>query len=388
MPSSPILRLVAVCALGLEELVAGELAALGVASENDCERERGAVTFRGTWMDCWRACWRLRTANRVLIELGSWRAGEGPDLAAGARALARGGEGARPGLDVPALLHPDRTLAVQATATASRIRDAQWAALTVKDGLVDGQRDRTGRRSSIDRTDPVLPLRLRLHEDIATLLLDAAGEPLDRRGYRVEGATAPVREQLAAACVLASGWDGRGPVLDPMCGSGTLLVEAAWIALGRPPGCLREHWAFTRFPGFDPTAFAAIRAEPLPVPGPEVRLYGSDRDPVAVRAARANLAHAGLADRAQLRRAEAQEGEPPIGPGLVLLNPPYGQRMEEDAAQWPALGDLLKRRFRGWRAVVLAGGEGAGKGIGLRPARRIPTWNGPLAAKILVFDLY
>jgi putative N6-adenine-specific DNA methylase len=384
-PALHSLHLVAVCALGLEELLAGELAELAVG---EIESERGAVSFRGSWEDCWRACWRLRTANRVLVELGSWPAPDGTALAAGARALAAAGEGARPGVEVPALLHPDRSLAVQATATASRIRDPQWAALTVKDGLVDGQRDRTGRRADIDRADPVLPLRLRLHDDVATLLLDAAGEPLDRRGYRVESTAAPVREQLAAACVLAAGWNGEGPVLDPMCGSGTLLIEAGWIALGRSPASLRERWAFTRFPSFDPTAFAAIRAEPLPAPGLGVRLHGSDRDPAAIRAARANLARAGLAERAQLRRGDAAEVAPPPGPGLVLVNPPYGKRVGEEAAQWPALGDLLKRRFQGWRAAVLAGGESAGKGIGLRPARRIPVWNGPLAARILVFDLY
>lgn len=387
LPFEPFepLEMVAVCALGLEELVARELAELGV---EEPAVERGAVAFRGGWEACWRANWRLRTANRVLVELGSWPAPDGPALAAGARLLAADGAGARSGLDVPALLSPDRSIAVQATTTASALRDPQWAALKVKDGLVDGQRDRTGRRSSVDRSVPDLPLRLRLHANVATLLLDTSGEPLDRRGYRVEGAAAPVREQLAAACVLASGWDGRGPVVDPMCGSGTLLVEAAWLALGRAPGSLRQHWAFERFPGFDAAAFAAIRAEPLPAPGPDVRVLGSDRDPAAVRAARANLAQAGLAGRSEVKRADASSVEPPPGPGLVLVNPPYGERMGEDPAQWPALGDLLKQRFRGWRAVVLAGGETRGKGIGLRPARRIPVWNGPLEARILVFELY
>ena len=294
------LEMVAVCALGLEELVARELAELGV---EEPAVERGAVAFRGGWETCWRANWRLRTANRVLVELGSWPAPDGPALAAGARALAAIGAGARPGLEILDLLSPNRSLAVQATTTASALRDPQWAALKVKDGLVDGQRDRTGRRSSVDREVPDLPLRLRLHADLATLLLDTSGEPLDRRGYRVEGAAAPVREQLAAACVLASGWDGRGPVVDPMCGSGTLLVEAAWLALGRAPGSLRRRWAFERFPGFDAGAFAAIRAEPLPAPGPDVRVFGSDRDPAAVRAARANLAEAGLAGRSEVKRA-------------------------------------------------------------------------------------
>jgi 23S rRNA G2445 N2-methylase RlmL len=201
---------------------------------------------------------------------------------------------------------------------------------------------------------------------------------------------APLREQLAAACVLASGWDGTGAVADPMCGSGTLLVEAAWFALGRAPGCLRRSWAFERLPGFDAAAFAAIRAEALPAPGPGVRLFGNDRSPEALRAARASLAASGLAERASLQRGEAVDYAPPASaaPGLVLVNPPYGERMGAEREEWKELGDLLKKRFRGWRAVVLAGGPTLGKHIGLRPRRRLPVANGPLEARILLFDLF
>lgn len=374
------LSLVATCVLGLEEILEGELRALGAAN---LAREKGAVTFTGTWADCWRANWRLRTANRVLVELGSWEGRDGAELAAGARRLASG----RAAGD---LFHPDRSFVIQATCTASEIRDARWVALSVKDGLVDGQRDRWGRRASVDRDDPDLHLRVRLHRDRATLLLDTSGEPLDRRGYRTMTTTAPVREQLAAACVLASGWDGTGPVVDPMCGSGTLLVEAAWIALGRAPGHLRRSWAMERLPGFDERAFARIRLEPLPVPGPDVRLLGNDRSGEAIRAARANLDAARVLEQATLLRGEAFALEPPPGPGLVVVNPPHGERIGDsaDTEVWRALGDLLKQRFKGWKAAVLAGGPDRGKHIGLRPRRRIPVMNGPLEGRILVFDLF
>ncbi|HEX9671737.1 MAG TPA: hypothetical protein VGC93_19870 [Thermoanaerobaculia bacterium] len=376
-----VLALVATCGLGLEELLEGELAALGAQAT---VREPGAVAFRGGWEDCWRTNWRLRTANRVLVELGSWEAPDGEALAAGARALAA---------ERADLLHPSRSLAVRASAAASRIRDPQWAALKVKDGLVDGQRQRWGRRSDVARERPDLPLRLRLHRDRATLLLDTSGEPLDRRGYRAVSTAAPVRETLAAACVLASGWDGRGPVVDPMCGSGTLLVEAGWLALGRPPGALRAEagggWAFERLPDFDAAAFAAVRREAPPAPGADtLRLAGRDRSAEAVRAARANLARAGLAERAEVTHGDAFDLRPPAEPGLVVVNPPYGERVGGDDEQWRRLGDLLKHAFRGWRAAVLAGGPGLGKGIGLKPRRRIPVWNGPLEARLLVFDLY
>jgi 23S rRNA G2445 N2-methylase RlmL len=371
------LRIFATCGLGLEELLEGELAALGYSAE----RERGAVAFRGGWPDVWRANWRLRTTNRVLVELGSWPAADGEALAAGARALASG--------ELAALLHPDRSFAIAATASASTIRDAQWAALKTKDGIADGQRERWGRRGHVLRKAPDLPLRLRLHRDRATLLLDSSGEPLDHRGYRERTTTSPVREQLAAACILTSGWDGRGTVVDPMCGSGTLLAEAGWIARGTPPAVLRERFAFEGFPDFDRAAFEAIRAEPLPAPGPDVRLLGNDHDPRAVESARSNLARAGLADCTTIQQGDAFALEPPQdSSGLVAVNPPYGERAEDTPEQWRALGDLLKRRFRGWRAVVLAGGTTLGKEIGLKPKRRIPVWNGPLEARILVFELY
>jgi len=391
------MRLVATCVLGLEEILEAELSVLGVAG---IEREKGAVSFSGSWMDCWRANWRLRTANRVLIELGAWNGEDGGALAAGARALVSGQHHekkdrsgvAEMGIDAASLLHPDRTFSIQATCTASQIRDSRWAALSVKDGLVDGQRDRWGRRASIERENPEIYLRLRLHRDRATLLLDTTGEPLDHRGYRAVTTAAPVREQLAAACVLAAGWDGKGPVVDPMCGSGTLLIEAGWIALGRAPGHLRAGWAFERLAGFDPRAFVAIRQEEIPAPGPDVRLWGNDHSAEALRAARANLERAGLMERATLHRGEAKELNPPQGPGLVVVNPPHGERLsasnQGEPEGWRALGDLLKQRFKGWKAVVLAGGEDRGKNIGLRPRRRIPVMNGPLEARILLFDLF
>ena len=371
-------RWAAICARGLEEILEREARAAGLAVET---AEAGGVAFRGTLADGLRANWRLRTANRVLLELASWPAPDDEALYRGARELLAG--------ELAGLLGPERTFSVAATSGRSRVRDTRWVALKVKDGLVDGQRARFGERASVDRIDPDLALRVRLFEDRATLLADSSGEPLDRRGYRLETTAAPVREQLAAAAVLASGWDGLGPVVDPMCGSGTLLAEAGAIALGLAPNRLRARWAFERLPGFERAAFERLRAEPFPAPGPAVRLCGRDLDAQAVAAARRNLEAAGLGDRARIDLGDAFAFEPPPGPGLVAVNPPYGERLgaEGDAA-WRRLGDLLKQRYRGWKAIVLAGGEGLGKHLGLKPVRRIPVRNGPLEARILVLDLW
>ncbi len=381
------LAIVATCALGLEEILEGELVALGASG---VERRQSAVTFTGTWEDVYRANWRLRTANRVLVELGTWHGAEGEGLAAGAGELV-GGSRSWDGLTAKALFDPGRSFSVHATSSRSRQRDTRWVALKVKDGIVDAQRRRFGRRGPVERGEPDQQLRVRLLHDRATLLLDTSGESLDRRGYRVVPGSAPVREQLAAACVLASGWDGRGPVVDPMCGSGTLLAEAAFFALGLAPGALRAGWAFERLPQFDAGVWQRIRHEPIPSPGSAVHLYGVDFAPAAVRAAEENLTRAGLAGTATLQVGDAYAFEPPPGPGLVVVNPPHGIRLDGGEAgedPWPRLGDLLKQRYRGWRAAILAGGEGLGKTLGLRPRRRIPVKNGPLEARILVLDLY
>ncbi len=382
--------LIATCALGLEELLEAELAALGVG---ETTRHRGAIGFRGGWTDVWRTNWRLRTANRVLVTLDSWPAEDGDALAAGAGKLVDQRTRAWDGLDCATLFQPHRTLALRASASASQIRDVRWVTLRVKDGLVDAQRREYGRRSSIDKKSPDLALRVWLHRDQATLLLDTSGEPLDRRGYRVQTTEAPVRENIAAACVLASRWDGRGPVVDPMCGSGTLLAEAASFQLGRAAGAIRRGWSFQRLPNYDEKRFRAISEEPATppeaiAPGSKLELYGIDAEDSAVEAARANLTEARLADFATLARGDAFDFEPPASPGLLMLNPPYGERLEGSPEQWKRLGDLMKQRYRGWRAVVLAGDTNRGKHIGLKPSSRLPVRNGPLDARILVFDLY
>lgn len=379
------LSLVATCALGLEEILREELLTLGLGRSRAV---KGAVLFEGCWEDVWRCNWRLRTSSRILVELGNWPAPDGDSLAAGAARLVHAREQAWLGLSSFELFRPGRTFAIRATTRASKIRDTRWVGLRIKDGLVDAQREIHGRRSSIDREAPDLSLRAWLYRDRVSLLLDTSGVPLDRRGYRLETTLAPVRENVAAACVLKSGWDGKGPVLDPMCGSGTLLAEAAYYALGWAPGRLRSEWGFQLLPNYDPEAFARIRGEPIQALSGDLRLFGIDRSGKAIRAAGKNLQRAGLLDRCVLKTGDAFDFEPPSGPGLLLVNPPHGERLAEDPAQWKRLGDLLKQRYTGWRAVVLAGGRDRGKHIGLRPRFRLPVKNGPLDARILGFDLY
>ena len=378
------LRLVATCAIGLEPFVERELTSLGIES---FETHPGAITFDGDWGDVQQVNRWSRVANRVLIELGTWNGQDGDALHAGARNLIRRRK-SRAGVDLGKLLSPDRTFAVRATTNSSWVTDIRWIGMRLKDGLVDGQRDRHGRRSSVDRDDPDVPLRARLYKNQLTLLLDTSGQPLDHRGYRVETTEAPVREQLGAACVLAAEWDGKGPIVDPMCGSGTLLVEAAWWALGWPPSRLRQGFAFDRFGVRLPKIQEATISDRVLVEQDQLKLVGLDSQPWAIAAANKNLRQADLADHASLSVGDAFTTAPPEGPGLVLINPPYGERMERSADAWKRLGDLLKQRYTGYTAVVLAGGSDQGASIGLRPRRRYRVKNGPLDARILVLDLY
>ena len=180
----------------------------------------------------------------------------------------------------------------------------------------------------------------------------------------------------------------RVPEIDHPGVPATLLIEAGLYALGRSPAALRRRFAFGRLPNFDEGRFRGIREEPIPAPGPDVRLLGVDLAPEALAAARKNAERARLADRISLRRGDAFELQPPSGPGLLIVNPPHGERLEPSPEQWRRLGDLMKQRFAGWKAVVLAGGQDRGKHIGLRPSFRLPVRNGPLDARILGFDLY
>ena len=384
------MQLIATCAVGLEPLLKDELTALGFEPKGNA---RGAVAFEGDWPAVWRANHWLRTANRVLIEIATWNGNDGDALHAGARNLVRRRKplaGFDESFNFGRLLSPERTFAVRATTSLSKQRDIRWIALRVKDGLVDGQRDRHGRRSTIDREYPDIQLRVRLFKDQATLLLDTSGEPLDHRGYRLTTVAAPLRETLAAASVLISGWSGEGPIIDPMCGSGTLLAEAGWWALGRPPSYLRSSFPYEQLPGFH--AQARKEATAAPPTGLEsrqgVELIGLDRNPMAIAASEGNLEEARLLYNSTLMQGDAFEWLPPEGPGLVLINPPYGERLKSAPDAWKHLGDLLKRRYTGKTAVVVAGGEDQGKSIGLRPKRRLAVKNGPLDARLLAFDLY
>lgn len=372
---------VATCARGLEPILYRELAGLRCQA---LEPDVGGVRFRGGIEDAVRACLRLRTANRVLLELARFPARDDAELYWGLFHAFQ--EAPKTALSLATLAHPQRTLAFRATSQRSQLRDTRWVCLRAKDALVDAQRQRFGKRSSVSE-EPDLPLRIRLLQDEATLLLDLVGESLDHRHYRLRGGIAPVRETLAAALVLAAEVSQPGVVVDPMCGSGTLLAEAAAFYLGLPPLRLRQRWKFEDWPGFS-EALSKVRSERLPAPAPETRFLGWDRSPLAIQAARTNLKAAGLDHQIELEVADAFKRSKPVDEGLLLLNPPFGDRFRIHDLFWQRLGDWLKNRWSGWRVGLLAGHPELVSSLGLRPSRRMAVFHGPLDARIVILDLF
>jgi putative N6-adenine-specific DNA methylase len=263
--------------------------------------------------------------------------------------------------------------------------------LRIKDAVCDKFRTQSGRRPSVDTADPDVRIHAFLDAERYTLYLDTSGEPLFKRGLRRAGGDTPLRENLAAGILKLTGWTPEQPLLDPMCGSGSLLVEAVQSARRIPPGHLRS-FAFEKLHGFDAAAWAGIRTAAASAidAGARPAIFGSDLYGDAVERARQNLAAAGLADAVSLKQANVLETSAPAGEGVLVTNPPYGVRMGEQdelAAFYPQLGTVLKKKFSGWRAYVFTGDLRLPKLIGLSPSKRTQLYNGPLECRLYEFKM-
>lgn len=381
MPSTH--ALFATCPKGIEPLLAEELRALGAP---DVRETRAGVAFAGDTATSYRACLWSRLASRVLLPLAQFKAPSADALYQGVRTI-RWSEH----------LGPESTLAVDCTAVQSPITHSHFAALKVKDAIVDQLRDELGARPSIDTDRPDVRVNVYLNHHDAIVSIDLSGDALHRRGYRADGMEAPMKENLAAAILMRAGWPATaqtgGTLIDPMCGSGTLLIEGALMAADAAPGLLRNYFGFLKHRGYDErvwqqllTEARARRAAGLERLAP---IRGYDRDPRAIRAARENIKRAGLAQHIVVEQRELSACIPAAAAaGLVVANPPYGERMGEAhdlPVLYAELGDALKRCFPGWRAAVLAGNPELGKNMGIRAHRMHTLYNGALECKLLHF---
>jgi 23S rRNA (guanine2445-N2)-methyltransferase len=374
LSSSPSESFFATCPRGLEKLLLGEIESL---KGRQAAVVPGGVAFTGDWGACYAVNLWSRIASRVLWKISQFDYRDEKHLYEAARAL-----------DWQKYFPVERTLRVNVTAQKSPLKSLEFATLRIKDAVCDRFRDALGRRPDVDRSRPDVRIHAFLEGARATLYLDTSGEPLFKRGWRGEAGEAPLRENLAAGIVMLSGWQPGEPLLDPMCGAGTLLVEAAAMARGRAPGAKRS-FGFEKLRNFDPGGWAQVREEARPAEkSPE--LYGSDNDPRAIDAARRNLAAAGVERWVKLERADVLERKAPAAGGVLLANPPYGERMgsaDELARFYPLLGDALKKNFAGWRCYLFTADLRLPKLIHLQPSARTPLWNGALECRLYEFRI-
>lgn len=367
---------------GLEEVLADELRALGAKIEKVGQR---AIEFSGNQQLLYEACLWCRTAVRILRPFAGFSA---PDEKSLYREVGR--------IDWSKYLRQDQTFAITAVVNKSNLEHSLFVAQLTKDAIVDQFRNRTGERPNVDVRNPDIRLHLHMLENEVVLSLDASGESLHKRGYRQQTNVAPLNEALAAGLLLLAGWDGKTTLVDPMCGSGTILTEAALIAQRIAPGLYHqgkfgfEHWA-----DFDAALWESVQldARQMRLDEPQCYIGGSDLSREFIELARENVAAADLEDFIRLGVRDVKDATAPAREpaGIVLTNPPYGERIGEETemdALYKTIGDTLKTGFQGYDAYLFTGNLQAAKRVGLKASRRIPLYNGPIDCRLLKYELY
>lgn len=373
-------RYYAACTLGLEEVLAQELRDLGSPK---VQVRRGACEFSADKELAYKACLWLRSGIRVQEELTRGVVHDREDLYALAQTV-----------DWSQSITHLQTIAIDGSVRDSFVNDTRFPVLVVKDAICDQFRELNGKRPSVERDRPDLPIKLVLIGEEAILYRELGGEPLHKRGYRVIQHKSPLNEATAAGLLLLTDWDRRGPLCDPMCGSATFLVEAAWIATDRAPG-LGRSFAFERWKDVDLDAWRSVyddaeaRAEKGRANMP--KLYGNDRHDGALSIASKAIAAAGLQDAIVLTHGDARDYQPLIVPAVVVTNPPYGDRLQESpervAESWWELGTFLHERCEGAKAWVLCGDAELTRHLRLRSSSKHPVRNGPIECRWLRYEM-
>ena len=379
----PTERFFAICPRGLEPLLADELRALGA---QQLAPEGGGVGFAATMKTAYAANLSSRIASRVLWQVAGGEYRDERDLYEQAAAVAWE-------------RHFDarQTLRVDVSASRSPLRSLDFATLRIKDAIVDRLRDATGARPSIDRTRPDVRVFAYLDERRLTLYLDLSGEPLFKRGWRAEKGEAPLKENLAAALLLLSGWTPEAPLLDPFCGSGTIAIEAALIASRRAPG-LNRRFAFERLAGFDAGAWRDLQAQAAAAvdDSAPARIAGTDISTRVIETARGNARLAGLQSwlddgRLSFAAIDARQAQPIAATGMIVTNPPYGEQSAPKSATVPALmrnfGDRMKESFAGWTAWMLSSDRDLPRQMRLQETRKTVLFNGALECRLFRFEM-
>jgi len=365
------------CPKGLEVLLADELLWFGA---HNTERVPGGVAFEGDMRLCYRANLESRLATRVLARLARAPYRNDKDVYEAALALRW-----------PEWFSEKHSIRVDVNAIRSPLKSLEFATLRIKDAVCDRFRADRGQRPDVDTRSPGVRIQGFLDKENVTLYLDTSGEPLHKRGYRKEAGEAPLKENLAAGIVRLTGWDGSEPLLDPMCGSGTLAIEAAMIALAIPPGDARA-FGFERLASFERRSWNDVREAALArrLPPRRLAIFARDRYGEELKKARSNLEAAGLADCVEIKQADILDSGAPALAGVLIANPPYGARLGEDSALaefYPKLGDTLKKYYAGWRCYFFSGDTRLPRLIRLTASKRTPLYNGPLDCRLYEYHI-
>ena len=369
-------ELIAKTFMGLEPVLAKELTQLGA---NDVQIGRRMVSFTGDKQLMYRANFQLHTAIRILKPIKHFKARSADEVYEQVRKI-----------DWSQYLGEDKTFAVDSVVFSDEFRHSKFVSYKVKDAIVDQFRELTGKRPNISVANPDIRLNMHVAEDKCTLSLDSSGESLHRRGYRQESVEAPLNEVLAAGMILMTGWQGDTDFIDPMCGSGTLLIEAALIARNMAPGLFRKEYAFEKWPDFDAALFDDIYNDDSEEREFKHHIYGYDVDVKAVNTALLNVRAAGLTKDITIREADFKDFQQPQEKAIMVTNPPYGERISTPdlLGTYKMIGERLKHQFQGNDAWVLSYREECFDQIGLKPSIKIPLYNGSLECEFRKYQMF
>ena len=365
---------------GLEEVLAQELIELGA---NDVLIERRAVSFKGDKALLYRANLCLRTASRVLVTLASFKAKDTDALYRQTKAV-----------NWSQFMTAHTTFAIDSTVYSDTFRNSRFVTYRIKDAIADYWSERENQRPSVSVTEPDLRINVHIANETVTLSLDSSGESLHKRGYRVANTEAPVNEALAAGMLLLAGWKGQTDFYDPMCGSGTLLIEAALIARNIAPGVFRKAFAFEKWNDFDAGLWSDIYNDDSQERDFTHRIYGSDASFYAIRQASENIKAAGVQKDVELRQIRMEElklSTDQTANVLVMFNPPYGERLASNRDMeelYAKTGTALKHNFAGATAWIISSNDAAMKCIGLKPSKKYRLLNGELDCQFNRYDLF
>jgi putative N6-adenine-specific DNA methylase len=371
------MKYVAKTLYGLENVLAVELESMGAIQVKPLNR---AVSFSGSRELLYRTNYSSRTALSILVPLADFMIRSKDDLYKKASEI-----------DWSSIMNPESTFSVVPVVNSGLFDHSGYPGLLLKDAVADYFRKKTGKRPSVDTSDPDILINLHISNELVTVSLDSSVIPLYKRGYRAEQGIAPLNEVLAAGILMLSGWDASASLTDPMCGSGTLLIEAGLIADHIPPGKFRNFFGFTKWKDYDESLFLRIKqeCESQIITSPAM-ISGSDISEQAVKQSAANISKAGLTARINLNVSDFKDIKSVDNKGFVIMNPPYGQRLKPDEIDklYSMIGTTLKHNFAGDKAWIITSGKEYLKNIGLKPKRKYILFNGALECVLAGYELY